>query len=160
VAVIQGWCLGGGMGLALSCDLRICTEESRFGIPAAKLSIGYGIDGLRRIVEVAGFAAAKEIIYTARQYSAAEALRMGLVNRVLAAAEFDAFARDYIEGIAAGAPLTQLAAKATLAELAKDEAQRDWTRANALTAQCGSSADHAEGTRAFMEKRKPVFTGR
>jgi enoyl-CoA hydratase/carnithine racemase len=160
VAIIRGWCLGGGMGLAVSCDLRICSDDSRFGIPAAKLSIGYSADGLRRLVDIAGYAAAREIIYTARQYTAAEMLRMGLVNRVLPTAELADFAREYVEGIAAGAPLTLAAAKATLAELARDEHDRDWTRAEALIAQCGTSADHAEGTRAFMEKRRPIFTGR
>jgi enoyl-CoA hydratase len=160
VAVIRGWCLGGGMGLAVSCDLRICSEESRFGIPAAKLSIGYSADGLRRIVDIAGYAAAKEIIFTARQYTAPEMLRIGLVNRMLPAAELADFARDYIDGIANGAPLTIAAAKATLAELARDAQDRDWARAEALIAQCGSSDDHAEGTRAFMEKRRPNFTGR
>ncbi len=160
VAIIRGWCLGGGMGLAVSCDLRICSDDSRFGIPAAKLSIGYSADGLQRIVDIAGVAAAKEIIYTARQYTAPEMLRMGLVNRMLPAAGLADFARDYISGIAAGAPLTIAAAKATLDQLARSEGDRDWTRAEALIAQCGTSADHAEGTRAFMEKRPPVFTGR
>jgi enoyl-CoA hydratase len=160
VAIIRGFCLGGGMALAISCDLRIAAEDARFGIPAARLSIGYGVGGLRRVVELAGLSACKEILYTARQYSAAEALRLGLVNRVLPAAELDAFAADYIATIADNAPLTIAGTKAALAEMAKDEAARDWTRAEALIARANASADHAEATRAFLEKRRPVFKGR
>jgi enoyl-CoA hydratase/carnithine racemase len=159
VAVIRGWCLGGGMALAISCDLRLANEAARFGIPAAKLSIGYPVDGLRRIVELVGLSTAKEIMFTARQYTAAEALRLGMVNHVLADDALDAFAADYIAAIAGGAPLTQLGAKLALAELARDESRRDLSAAEAVIARCATSRDHAEGTRAFLEKRKPVFTG-
>ena len=159
VAVIRGWCLGGGMALAISCDLRLANEGARFGIPAAKLSIGYPVDGLRRIVELVGLSTAKEIMFTARQYDAAEALRLGMVNHVLTDAALDAFAASYIAGIASGAPLTQLGAKLALRELARDEGQRDLSAAEAIIARCATSADHAEGTRAFLEKRRPVFTG-
>ena len=160
VAIIRGWCLGGGMALAISCDLRLANEAARFGIPAAKLSIGYPVDGLRRIVELVGLATAKEIMFTARQYNAAEALRLGMVNHVLADDAIDTFATDYIASIAAGAPLTQKGAKLALRELARDESRRDLAAAEAIIAQCATSADHAEGTRAFLEKRRPVFTGR
>lgn len=159
VAIIRGWCLGGGMALAISCDLRLCNEAARFGVPAAKLSIGYGIDGLRRIVDLVGLSTAKEIMFTARQYSAAEALRLGMVNHVLADDALDAFATEYVATIAGNAPLTQQAAKLALAELAKDPNARDFTAAEAIIARCATSADHAEGTRAFLEKRKPVFIG-
>ena len=160
IAIIRGWCLGGGMALAISCDLRLANEAARFGIPAAKLSIGYPVDGLRRIVELVGLSTAKEIMFTARQYNAAEALRLGMVNHVLADDAIDGFATDYIAAIAAGAPLTQKGAKLALRELARDESQRNLAAAEAIIAQCAISADHAEGTRAFLEKRRPVFTGR
>lgn len=160
VAIIRGWCLGGGMALAISCDLRLANSAARFGIPAAKLSIGYPVEGLRRIVELVGLSTAKEIMFTARQYTAAEALRLGMVNHVLDDDAIDAFAADYIAGIAAGAPLTQAGAKLALRELARDESQRDLRAAEAIIAQCATSADHAEGTRAFLEKRRPVFSGK
>ena len=160
VAIIRGWCLGGGMALAISCDLRLANEAARFGIPAARLSIGYPVDGLRRIVELVGLSTAKEIMFSARQYNAAEALRLGMVNHVLPDDAIDGFAADYIAAIAAGAPLTQKGAKLALRELARDESQRNLAAAEAIIAQCASSADHAEGTRAFLEKRRAVFTGR
>ena len=160
VAIIRGWCLGGGMALAISCDLRLANEAARFGIPAARLSIGYPVDGLRRLIELVGLSTAKEIMFSARQYNAAEALRLGMVNHVLPDDAIDGFAADYIASIAAGAPLTQQGAKLALRELARDESQRNLAAAEAIIAQCASSADHAEGTRAFLEKRRAVFTGR
>ena len=160
VAIIRGWGLGGGMALAISCDLRLANEAARFGIPAARLSIGYPVDGLRRLIELVGLSTAKEIMFSARQYNAAEALRLGMVNHVLPDDAIDGFAADYIASIAAGAPLTQQGAKLALRELARDESQRNLAAAEAIIAQCASSADHAEGTRAFLEKRRAVFTGR
>ena len=160
VAIIRGWCLGGGMALAISCDLRVANERARFGIPAAKLSIGYPVEGLRRLVELVGLSTAKEVMFTARQYSAEEALRLGMVNHLVADEAIDGFAAEYVASIAGGAPLTLKGAKLALAELAKDESRRDLSAAEAIIAQCSTSEDHAEGTRAFLEKRRPVFKGR
>ena len=159
VAIIRGWCLGGGMALAVSCDLRLAADDARFAIPAARLGIGYGVEGLRRIVELVGLSATREIMLTARRYTAAEALRMGLVNQLLPVADLDAFAADYVAGIAANAPLTIAAARSALAELARDTQAHDWTATEALIARCTTSTDHIEGARAFLEKRPPVFTG-
>ena len=160
LAIIRGWCLGGGLALAVSCDLRVAADDAVFGIPAARLSIGYGVEGLRRIVELVGLSATREIMFTARRYNAAEALRMGLINQMVPAAELDSFAADYVDSIAGNAPLTIAAAKSALGQLALDPEARDWSRTDAAIAVCATSEDHVEGTRAFLEKRRPAFAGR
>jgi len=160
IAMIHGYCIGGGMSLALSCDLRICSDDAQFGIPAARLGIGYGMEGLRRLVELVGPSAAKEFIYTARRCTAAEALRLGIVNRVLPAQSLDATVREMAAEIAANAPLSLLTAKRVVDELMKDPAERDLALCESLVKRCGASEDFIEGRRAFMEKRKPVFRGR
>ncbi|MSP68141.1 MAG: enoyl-CoA hydratase [Alphaproteobacteria bacterium] len=160
IAKIRGYCIGGGVGLAVCCDLRIVAEDARFGVPAAKLGLGYGIDGVRRLADVVGPAYTKEIFYTARQFSAAEAERMGLANRVVPVAELDAFVDGYIETIVANAPLTIAAVKRAMVELMKDPAERDVAACDRMVADCFASADYTEGRRAFMEKRKPAFRGR
>jgi enoyl-CoA hydratase/carnithine racemase len=159
VAMIRGYCIGGGLGLAVSCDLRICSDVSRFALPAAKLGLGYGYEGIRRFVDLVGLSFTKEIFLTARQFSAAEAREMGLVNRVLPDAEVEAFVMDYAATIAGNAPLTVNAVKAIVGEVTKDESQRDLARCSALVRKCFDSKDYQEGRAAFMEKRKPVFTG-
>ena len=160
IAMIRGFCLGGGLAYALNCDIRICSDNSTFGIPAAKLSIGYGAEGIRQLMDLVGPSAAKEILYTARQYNAGEALRMGLVNQVVPEAELESHTRAYAAVIAGNAPLAILNAKTAVNELVKDPAQRDMAlvarRADAAT----GSQDHIEGRKAFLEKRKPVFTGK
>ena len=160
VAMIRGYCIGGGVALAVCCDLRICDEGARFAIPAAKLGLGYRYGGIKRLVDLVGPAFAKEILYTARQFSAAEAHAMGLVNRVVPTAELDAYVQDYAETIAGNAPLTIAAAKAVIGETTKDPGERDMERADRLVSACFASEDYIEGRRAFMEKRKPAFTGR
>ena len=159
IAMIRGYCLGGGVGLATCCDLRICSDDSRFGVPAAKLGVGYGYNGLKRLVDIVGPAFAKEIFYTARQFDAAEALAMGLVNRVVPAAELEAYVKSITDMICANAPLTLKAVKVTVGEILKDESKRNIARTVELVEQCFASRDYNEGRAAFMEKRKPVFTG-
>jgi enoyl-CoA hydratase len=157
IAKIRGYCIGGGLGLALSCDLRICTENSRFGVPAAKLGLGYKFDGTKRLVDTVGIAFAKEIFFTAKQYSAREAYEMGLVNRVVPEADLDAFVQDYADTIANNAPLTVMTAKYTIGQTVEPDADRDGCAE--MVKRCFASNDYIEGRRAFMEKRKPQFTG-
>src|SRR5438105_1544280 len=159
IAMIRGYCIGGGLGLAVCCDLRICSDNSRFGIPAAKLGLGYSYSGIKRLVDVVGPALAKEIFFTARQFDAEEARVMGLVNRVVPGAELENYVKSYAETIANNAPLTVKAAKFIVKEALKDESKRDLARCAELVEQCFTSNDYTEGRRAFMEKRPPAFTG-
>ncbi len=159
IAMIRGYCIGGGVGLAACCDIRICTDGSKFAVPAAKLGLGYGYLGLKRLVDVVGASFAMEIFYTARQFSAAEALAMGLVNRVVPDGDLESYVKTYADAIAENAPLTIRAVKATISEILKDESRRNVKRSQALVEACFKSRDYEEGRKAFMEKRKPVFTG-
>jgi enoyl-CoA hydratase/carnithine racemase len=160
IAMIRGYCIGGGLGLAVSCDIRICTENSRFALPAAKLSLGYSLNGIKRFVDVVGPAFTKEIFFTARQFSSAEAREMGLVNRVVGEEELEDYVRNYADTIAANAPLTVKATKYTVGQALEDGGERDYAGVAQLIQDCFASTDYEEGRRAFMEKRKPVFTGR
>jgi enoyl-CoA hydratase len=160
IAMIRGYCIGGGVGLAVCCDLRICSDNSRFAVPAAKLGLGYSYAGLRRLVDVVGPAFAREIFFTARQFDAKEASRMGLVNRVVPEAELEPYVKNYAETIAANAPLTVKGVKYIIGEIMKDESTRNLARCAELVEQCFASNDFIEGRRAFMEKRKPAFTGK
>ena len=159
IAMIRGYCIGGGVGLALCCDLRICSDSSKFGVPAAKLGLGYGFKGIKKLVDVVGPSFAKEIFFTARQFTAAEALLMSLVNRVLPDAEVEKYVKDYAETISGNAPLTVNSVKYIVGEVVKDESKRDLKCCDDLVAQCFASKDYVEGRKAFMEKRKPAFTG-
>jgi enoyl-CoA hydratase len=160
IAMIRGYCVGGGLGFAVACDMRIASETARFALPAAKLGLGYEFAGLQRFVDLVGPAFTKEIFFTARQFDAAEALGMGLVNRVLADGELEAFVKGYADTIAGNAPLTVHATKFIVGEIRKDGGERDLARCDALVAKCFASRDYVEGRTAFMEKRKPRFTGR
>jgi enoyl-CoA hydratase/carnithine racemase len=159
IAMIKGYCIGGGMALATCCDMRIATPGSKFGIPAAKLGLGYDQKGVRRLMNVVGPSFAKEIFFTARQFDAEEARMMGFVNRIVPDAELETYVKSYAETIAANAPLTIAAAKSTVGELLKDESQRDMNAVTAAVQRCFGSKDYIEGRTAFMEKRKPAFIG-
>jgi enoyl-CoA hydratase/carnithine racemase len=160
IAMIRGYCLGGGVGIALACDLRVASESAQFGVPAARLGNGYGASGIGPLMQAVGAAMAKEILFTGQRYSAAEARSMGLVHRVVPDDELEIFTRDYAQTIADNAPLTIHAAKQVIHELQKDEKDRDMKELERLRAICLDSEDHREGRAAFKEKRKPVFKGR
>jgi enoyl-CoA hydratase/carnithine racemase len=160
IAQIQGYCIGGGLNLAIGCDLRFCTGNSRFALPAAKLGLGYGYAGLERFIDTVGPANTKDIFFSARQFGADEALAMGVVNRVLPEAELAPFVKAYVAAIADNAPLTIAAIKQASIEALKAEKDRDLKLVSDMVARCFDSQDYIEGRKAFMEKRKPAFTGR
>ncbi len=160
IAMIRGYCIGGGVSLATGCDLRICSDNSRFGIPAARLGLGYGHKGIRKLMDLVGPASAKELFFTAKQFTAQQGLMMGLVNQVVPEAELQTFVDDYAKAIAENAPLTVTQIKRTVSELLKDPADRDVALMERLVAECFASEDYIEGRRAFMEKRKAQFRGR
>ena len=160
IAMIRGWCLGGGLAIALNCDMRICSEDAQFGVPAARLGIGYAAESLSQLIELVGPSVAKEVLYTARRYTAHEAHRIGLVNHVLQAGMLEAFVAQYAATMADNAPLSIVAAKRVIDEYVKDPGKRDQALADKAVADCFASQDYVEGRRAFMEKRKPVWSGR
>lgn len=160
IAMVRGYCVGGGVSIALACDMRIAAEGSSFAVPAAKLGLGYELEGVRKLVNVVGPAFAREIFYTARQFTGQEALAMGLVNRLVPADWLESYVRDYAASIAANAPLTVASIKTLVEQALKDESQRDMKLCQDVVDRCFNSADYVEGRQAFMEKRKPKFVGR
>jgi enoyl-CoA hydratase len=160
VAMIRGYCIGGGLGLAACCDIRFCSEGSRFGLPAARLGLGYSLASIKRLVDVVGIPAAKDICLSARRYDAREAEAMGLVHGVLPDAALENYVEEYAAKIAANAPLTVAAMKKIFVELVKDPADSDLDACQVAVDRCFASLDYSEGRRAFMEKREPRFQGR
>jgi enoyl-CoA hydratase len=157
IAMIRGWCLGGGLAVAMKADMRICASEARFGIPAARLGVAYPMDSMKDLVTLVGPAAAKTIMFTARRLPAEQALRLGLVDEVVAPEALEGAVAEIARSIVENAPLTIRAAKLTIDHIVRGSPDPDAVRA-ALSA-CYASADFAEGRAAFAEKRPPVFKG-
>ncbi len=156
IAMIQGFCIGGGLALALACDLRIAAEGAVFALPPARLGLAYPLEGLRDLLTAVSPAFAKEMLFTARRYGAEEALKAGLVHRVVPADRLVAETAELGREIADNAPLTLKASKRAIDALAGRAVADDLAD---LEARCFASADYAEGQRAFLEKRRPQFTG-
>jgi len=159
IAMIRGFCLGGGLVTALQADIRIAADDSQFGIPAARLGLGYGFSGVSALMNLIGPARTAEVLFSARRFPAAEALQMGLVNQVVPAGDLRAAVSGLAEDISRNAPLTIAAAKAAIREASVPAGQRDLARVQAMVEACFRSADYLEGQRAFAEKRPPAFTG-
>lgn len=160
IASIRGYCMGGGLQLAVACDLRIVSDDAIFRMPAARLGVGYPAAGLERFVAVIGASNTIDLFISGRQFGAAEALRMGFANRVVAAADLDREVDAYCTAVAENAPLTIAAARATVREAITDPARRDAASVQRAIDACWGSHDYHEGRAAFLEKRKPRFLGR
>ncbi|MGH7058174.1 MAG: enoyl-CoA hydratase [Acetobacteraceae bacterium] len=159
IARIRGYCLGGGLGVAIKADLRIASSDSSFGIPAARLGLAYGFEAVKSLVELVGPANARMILYTGARIDAAEALRIGLVNRVVAPAELSGEVARLARELAENAPLSIAAAKRGIATVLEDPAVRDLEALERAARLCFDSHDYREGRTAFMEKRRPRFIG-
>ncbi len=159
IAMIDGYCIGGGLNLAVCCDIRICSEKSKFAMPAAKLSLGYPFSSIKRLFDVMGPGMAKHFMFTAEKISATEALACGLVQKLISEDSIDSYVKDYALTIANNAPLTIKAMKQIGIEILKNPDERDLLLCEKLASACFDSDDYKEGRKAFMEKRKPNFKG-
>jgi enoyl-CoA hydratase/carnithine racemase len=160
IARIRGYCLGGGLGIAMQADIRIAAIDSEFGIPAARLGIAYGYDMVRKLVSLVGPAHARTLLYTGTRIDATEAERIGLVNKVVSNEDLSDAVIEIARQVADNAPLSIKAAKIAVNEVTKMDRDRDVESVNAAIAACFDSADYREGRTAFMEKRPPRFVGR
>lgn len=160
LACIRGYCIGGGVNVAMSCDIRIASSDAVFSIPAARLGLGYRYSAMKNLVDLVGPGVAKDLFFTARRISAVEAKEVGLISRVCAPDQLPALLAEYTQALAANAPLTVRAGKAIVAEILKPSPEVDFDKCKQLIQGCFQSEDYAEGRKAFMEKRKPVFRGK
>ena len=160
LASIQGYCIGGGVNVAISCDIRIASTDSVFSVPAARLGLGYRYSAMKNLVDLVGPGHAKDLFFTARRIDATEAKSIGLVSRVCAPDALEALLAEYVDALSENAPLTVMAGKAITREILKPSPDLDLALCTRLIRGCFESADYTEGRTAFMQKRKPVFTGR
>ena len=160
LSCVRGFCIGGGVNVAISCDIRIASTDSVFSVPAARLGLGYRYSAMKNLVDLIGPGAAKDLFFTARKIDAAEAKSLGLVTRICAADALPGLLAEYTGALAANAPLTVRAGKAITAQILKPSPELDFALCQALIQSCFASEDYAEGRKAFMEKRKPVFSGK
>ena len=159
LACIRGYCIGGGVNVAISCDMRIAADDAVFSVPAGRLGLGYRYSAMKNLVDLIGPGAAKDLFFTARRIDAAEAHRLGLVSRVAPVAALPELLSEYTRALAENAPLTIQAAKFITREVLKASPEANLARCQELIRGCFDSADYTEGRKAFMEKRKPVFKG-
>jgi enoyl-CoA hydratase len=160
IACIRGYCIGGGVNVAMACDLRLAANDAVFSIPAARLGLGYRYSAMKNLVDLVGPGPAKDLFFTGRRVDGVEAKAMGLVTRICAPEALDALLAEYTTAIGDNAPLTIAAGKAIMREVLKASADQDLAMCASMIRACFDSADYAEGRTAFMQKRKPVFTGR
>jgi enoyl-CoA hydratase len=160
IAMVYGYCLGGGLGMALNADLRFASTDAQFSVPAALRGIAYAPEGLKSLVDLVGPSIAKDIMFSGRRLKTEEALRIGLINRVVDAEELEAVTVEYAQTLAANAPLSIRASKYFINQLGLERAARDEARMDAMQREAEDSEDFKEATKSFLEKRKPVFQGR